>query len=996
MIIKKFHWEGKSVPRSSEINGKYIFSIICIILVFFTVISSSVQAENVEDTANKSIDNSTGNFELNESSYQAQILSESNLSTKSDIIPTLAYLTSNFTGTESILSTVTHGTDQDVSAIWEDYVVWRSTYKDLTNPESYLSDIFLYNISTGECIRIGSNLSALTIPDIWNDLIVWATGEDGSFEIFLYNISTSETTRITNDSVNQVKPRIWGDHIVWQQGLDIDPETAVYLYTIGTGLTLQLDAGSGYAQSPAIWEDRIVWQDGRNGNDFDIYLYNCTSGIETQITVDPAMQTNPSIWRDSVVWEDLRESYYHIYLYDLISGNETQVTFGEDDQVSPKIFENFVVYVNQSGIYLTDFLSMNAGQISDGDRDSVQLNPSIWNNRITWTDNRYGDYDIFLLTIGVERSPLLVDFTQNITQGEAPLTVGFTDTSSGQIDGWHWDFGDNNSSEEQNPVHMFATPGSYSVTLNVHNQWQRNGTQKQDLISVGSVPLPQFSVNQTSGPAPLIIQFTDESSGNPTEWNWEFGDGQLSADPKPSHTYEQPGVYDINLTISNIYGNATLVKHKLISVMDGTYQTCILPTQGIQINNTDSGPVLELNTVLTGNCTFDQDINPDLILCIPEDESGIAQISFFSQEETEFSYSDNETITGLLGQVTMSSCDLVPMNFSQNIGNNCRFNFTVSLPIYPEEGILQVVAWEDSTPEDLNTFNHISSDYNYVRVEDLAYTVRFTEENIPDNESATLIFGVSPAWVELYGWRWCHSLESDPSGAAVYVDGSFVGLTPLCAGDGLSPGNHTVVLKKSGYTDYITHIILDDKRDSIHVIRIGDDGSGEVLNTTFIGHDQVRNLDFFRAESPNGLSTFGLASLSKSGNIFQIAQMTAAAVIRPSSGGGGGGSSSGSHWVSENAAAQATTSVPTLAPTSAGTPVTISESPRDTGPESSVSPGITIEPKEATPQPTGDTSFWGSLATGTSALIILKNLSIVFVVIFVTIVFYFRWKKKEE
>jgi hypothetical protein len=160
----------------------------------------------------------------------------------------------------------------------------------------------------------------------------------------------------------------------------------------------------------------------------------------------------------------------------------------------------------------------------------------------------------------------------------------------------------------------------------------------------------------------------------------------------------------------------------------------------------------------------------------------------------------------------------------------------------------------------------------------------------------------------------------------------------------------------------------------------------------------VQNLDLFRAESLNGLSTFGLASLSKSRNIFQIAQMTAAAVIRPSGGGGGcgGGSYSGSDWVSENTAAWGTTSVPTLSPAPAGLPESF-ESSGNIRPVAPVSPGITMEPGEVTPTGTEvdqGTSLIGALTEGTTTLVIIKSLSIVFVVIFVTTVFYLRWKKE--
>jgi hypothetical protein len=187
-------------------------------------------------------------------------------------------------------------------------------------------------------------------------------------------------------------------------------------------------------------------------------------------------------------------------------------------------------------------------------------------------------------------------------------------------------------------------------------------------------------------------------------------------------------------------------------------------------------------------------------------------------------------------------------------------------------------------------------------------------------------------------------------------------------------------------------ISIDDKRDSIHVIRIGDDGTGEVLNTTFIGHDPIRNVDLFKAESPHGLSTFGLASLSKSGNIPQLVNLVISGAAHASGVGGGGG------WGSS-----ASTSLGSVQETTAPTPVaqelaeTLSPSPEErTAPEITLQSVDTAAPEEPALPVTSEeqgVSPIGSLVEGTSSLIILRNLSVVFVVIFVSLVFYLRWKR---
>jgi PKD repeat protein len=71
----------------------------------------------------------------------------------------------------------------------------------------------------------------------------------------------------------------------------------------------------------------------------------------------------------------------------------------------------------------------------------------------------------------VVAGPVKASLAANPTSGQAPLTVAFTDTSDGSPSSWHWDFGDGETSIERNPVHTYAAPGTYSVTLSVGNAY---------------------------------------------------------------------------------------------------------------------------------------------------------------------------------------------------------------------------------------------------------------------------------------------------------------------------------------------------------------------------------------------------------------------------------------------------------------------------------------------------------------------------------------------
>jgi PKD repeat protein len=84
-------------------------------------------------------------------------------------------------------------------------------------------------------------------------------------------------------------------------------------------------------------------------------------------------------------------------------------------------------------------------------------------------------------------------------------------------------------------------------------------------LTSGLLPIASFTANTTSGSAPLVVTFNDMSV-NGTQWNWAFGDGNVSILQNPTFTYNIVGIYSVNQTVSNVYGNSSLVKTNYITV----------------------------------------------------------------------------------------------------------------------------------------------------------------------------------------------------------------------------------------------------------------------------------------------------------------------------------------------------------------------------------------------------------------------------------------------
>jgi PKD repeat protein len=188
---------------------------------------------------------------------------------------------------------------------------------------------------------------------------------------------------------------------------------------------------------------------------------------------------------------------------------------------------------------------------------------------VTLSDNANGRVVADSIRLNPTFNPTKIlqsEFRASASSGIAPLVIDFTDMSllyavpSATITERLWDFGDGTTSTEQNPRHTYAAPGIYTVSLRITDSTGAVDTEtKQGFIAVGqTAPLrAQFNANRRRGSGRTIATFTDQSSGNITGWSWNFGDGTTSTEQNPVHTYNEPGVYTVQLTVTGPGGSHT-------------------------------------------------------------------------------------------------------------------------------------------------------------------------------------------------------------------------------------------------------------------------------------------------------------------------------------------------------------------------------------------------------------------------------------------------------
>jgi PKD repeat protein len=148
------------------------------------------------------------------------------------------------------------------------------------------------------------------------------------------------------------------------------------------------------------------------------------------------------------------------------------------------------------------------------------------------------------------------------------LTCQFTDASNdsdGSVTGWSWQFGDGATSGEQEPSHAYATAGTYLVTLTItDNGGATDQTTKQIQVSgapqSNRPPTADFDIHCHDEDCSFTDKSRDED-GTVTTWLWQFGDGFVSVEQNPQHSYESRGHYQVTLTVTDNDGASGTKTH---------------------------------------------------------------------------------------------------------------------------------------------------------------------------------------------------------------------------------------------------------------------------------------------------------------------------------------------------------------------------------------------------------------------------------------------------
>jgi PKD repeat protein len=207
-------------------------------------------------------------------------------------------------------------------------------------------------------------------------------------------------------------------------------------------------------------------------------------------------------------------------------------------------------------------------------------------------------------------------------------------------------------------------------------------------------PTADFYGTPRTGGKPLLVAFTDMTTGVPTTWNWTFGDigaGNTSTLQNPTHTYTKVGSYSVNLTVSNVYGRNTLIKTNYIAVglsipIPAFTGTPLSGTAPLAVSFADAS----LNSPTIWNWTFG-DIGAGNTSALQNPSHTYTKTGRYSVNLTAFNTDGNATLIKTdyitVDPTTPWKCDVTGWNYRKNIttirtkasGTNNDFPLLISL-----------------------------------------------------------------------------------------------------------------------------------------------------------------------------------------------------------------------------------------------------------------------------------------------------------------------------
>ncbi|RNI12942.1 PKD domain-containing protein [Methanohalophilus sp. RSK] len=313
-------------------------------------------------------------------------------------------------------------------------------------------------------------------------------------------------------------------------------------------------------------------------------------------------------------------------------------------------------------------------------------------------------------------------------------------------------------------------------------------------------PVSDFTSNVTSGVVPpLSVKFTDLSSKEPTQWLWDFGDGNTSTEQNPTHTYTNYGNYNVSLTAINDVADDTETKIDYIAIDENII--CMAKSIGFNDSSAveDSTLTIPLELLNVSNGPI------QTIKCDIQYNESILSLESIGSGNLTSGWTVSKGINGYSITLTTSDSELTIQNESS--GDICNLTFSV---IGKSGESTELTPWNVDLANTANLHGYASSKNGIFTVE----TPGRLSGNVSYNFNGTSIENVDVSFMQ--SGNLIDKNTTNTSGYYIFTN--------------IEPGTYNIIFDKAGfYSEEIsvqTSAGSDIYRDSNMIITGDLDGNG--------------------------------------------------------------------------------------------------------------------------------------------------------------------------
>jgi PKD repeat protein len=341
-------------------------------------------------------------------------------------------------------------------------------------------------------------------------------------------------------------------------------------------------APSGLTATPSGSNANLQWNDNAtNETGYRVYLAT-GNGAFNRLSPDLAAGAR------AATISSLATGTYRVYVTAFNSAGESAASNTANVTIGTSVSASFNVSPSAGVAGVTTFVCTDTStgatswswNFGDGGTSTLQNPTHIYNAPGAYTIQLTANGQSFASRVVSVSSGVASDFSFTPSNPTTQTNITFNDRSSGNITSWLWNFGDGTSSTQQNPVKRYTSGGNYPVTLTVSTSTGQQSinahTVSVTTATPGSPPVSAaFAISPSTAAVRANVAFTDQSTGSPTSWQWNFGDGSFSSAQNPTHAYNTQGSYGVSLTVFNASSSST-TSH-VVTILPPTSYRSLVP-----------------------------------------------------------------------------------------------------------------------------------------------------------------------------------------------------------------------------------------------------------------------------------------------------------------------------------------------------------------------------------------------------------------------------------